>query len=104
MILSYYLKSDSEAVHDQEFLGFQLLHEDTTFKKQYEQLKKQPLITNLFLVETEADLPETVTLEQLPVVEVDQEIIKINGLLTLDEISELLDIGITLQIKMEDES
>ncbi len=99
MILTYYLKTDSDAVNHQEFLGFQALHEDTIFKKHYEQLKGKPLITNLFFIETDTDLPETFTLEQLPVVEVDHEIIKINGLLTLDEISELLDIGISLQFE-----
>ncbi|MGX7327749.1 hypothetical protein [Enterococcus bulliens] len=57
------------------------------------------MITNLFFVETDADLPETFTLEQLHVVEVDHEIIKMNGLLTLDEVSELLDIVISLQFE-----
>lgn len=104
MILSYYLKADSDAIHDQEFLGFQLLHEDTLFKKQYEQLKEQLLSTNLFFVETDTDLPETVTMNQLPIVEVDYNVMKVKGILSLTELSELLDIGITLQIKMEDES
>lgn len=104
MILSYYLKADSDAIHDQEFLGFQLLHEDTLFKKQYEQLKEQLLSTNLFFVETDTDLPETVTMNQLPIVEVDYNVMKVKGILSLTELSELLDIGITLQIKMEDQS
>lgn len=104
MILSYYLKADSDAIHDQEFLGFQLLHEDTTFKKQYERLKEKVLSTNLFFVKKDTELPETFTLDQLPIVEVDYKVTKVKGLLSLAELSELLDIGITLQIKMEDES
>ena len=104
MIISYYALNRN---NDENLFVFQSLHEDTMLKEFYNRTKSKQIETSLYFL-NDSILPfisnpkilsllETKDLESLPIVVIDDEIIKTGAYLTVEELEKITDIGISVQ-------
>lgn len=109
MKIAYYLLNEETTP---EFEAFQAIHQDIFLKTHYKQLKNQELVTELFIL-NESIVPflqnikvvaqlKTEDLNGLPIVEIDGKIERVGKLLSVQELSDRLDIGITMQTGFEE--
>ncbi|PTO34746.1 hypothetical protein C6N14_10675 [Enterococcus mundtii] len=106
MKISYYV---FDQVDDEELLIFKSLHEDLATKEFYNRTNVKKLETNLFILSDSIipfienskvfELLRTEDIKSLPIIEIDKKIVKIGNYLSLNELSELTGIGMSVQIK-----
>ncbi|SRR5699024_1488848 len=105
MKIEYFLLKEEET---EEFLAFETIHENPELKNFYEKKEKQLLETHLYLLNQtiqpflEGDilaLLRKADLSCLPIVVIDNKICRTGKLLSAEELSNLLEIGITIQKK-----
>ena len=104
MIISYYALNRN---NDENLFVFQSLHEDTMLKEFYNRTKSKQIETNLYFLNDSVlpfisnpkilSLLETKDLESLPIVVIDDEIIKTGACFTVEELEKITDIGISVQ-------
>ncbi|GAA3015074.1 hypothetical protein GCM10019998_09010 [Tetragenococcus solitarius] len=109
MKIEYYLlKSENSDA----FEAFSSLNQDNIFKEHYKRVKGEELITNLFILNSSI-VPflqnnvvlrelETKDITCLPIVMINDRLYLSGSIFTIEELSELLDIGITIQRKGDD--
>ncbi|EGP5213232.1 arsenic metallochaperone ArsD family protein [Enterococcus faecium] len=104
MIISYYVlnRSDNEGL-----FVFQSLHEDTMLKEFYNRIKNKQIETNLYFL-SDSILPfisnpkilnllQTKDLKSLPIIVIDEEIVKYGAYLSVEELEKLTNIGMSIQ-------
>ncbi len=104
MIISYYV---FEQVDDEELYVFKSLHEDLATKEFYSHTKGKKLETNLYFLSHSIlpflensqvlNLLRTGDIKRLPIIEIDNQIVKTGSYLSLTELSEITGIGMSMQ-------
>ncbi|MEC3941382.1 arsenic metallochaperone ArsD family protein [Enterococcus mundtii] len=104
MIISYYV---FEQVDDEELYVFKSLHEDLATKEFYSHTKGKKLETILYFLSHSIlpflensqvlNLLRTGDIKRLPIIEIDNQIVKTGSYLSLTELSEITGIGISMQ-------
>lgn len=89
-----YIVAESEA--SREFEVFQRLHEDDVFKSMYNALHEVDLKTEMTIVSEAAMEPELV----LPLVKINEHVVTVGRLLSLGELEDQLNIGLSIQEKI----
>ena len=96
MIISYYVLNRSD---DEGLFVFQSLHEDTMLKEFYNRIKNKQIETNLYFL-SDSILPfisnpkilnllQTKDLKSLPIIVIDEEIVKYGAYLSVEELEKL---------------
>ncbi|ONN40462.1 arsenic metallochaperone ArsD family protein [Enterococcus mundtii] len=106
MIISYYV---FDQIDDEELFIFKSLHEDFATKEFYNRTNVKKLETNLFILSNSIkpfienseifELLRREDIKSLPIIEIDKQIVKIGNYLSLEELSELTGIGMSVQRK-----
>jgi hypothetical protein len=107
MIISYYIQNDQLLTGNDNYLAFKSIHENIFLKEQYRSLKGIEFQTNIFSLEEELspfindesvlNILKELDIKGLPIVIVDNNIVKIGDILLTEELSNLLDLGISFQ-------
>ena len=99
MIISYYVLNRSD---DEGLFVFQSLHEDTMLKEFYNRIKNKQIETNLYFLSDSilpfiSNLLQTKDLKSLPIIVIDEEIVKYGAYLSVEELEKLTNIGMSIQ-------
>lgn len=107
MIISYFIQNDKVLAEKDDYLAFKSIHENNFLKEHFKNLKGIDLQTNIFFLEEELSpfinddsvcgVLKKLDYKGLPIVVIDNNIEKIGSILSTEELSSLLDLGISFQ-------
>lgn len=107
MIISYFIQNDKVLAEKDDYIAFKSIHENNFLKEHYKNLKGTEFQTNIFILEEElspfinndsvCDVLKKLDYKGLPIVVIDNNIEKIGNILSTEELSNLLDLGISFQ-------
>jgi len=104
MIINYYILNYDE---NDELLAFEAINKNDILKTSYKKLKGESLTTNIYslceslhpFIENKKifSLLKNKDVSCLPIVEIDNEIVNTGKLLSIEDLSSITDMGITIQ-------